>query len=163
VPDTTTHDGEAPFISEVVRPSPLIVLSAFTLTLVLAGPHGAPMIVALGADAGFLAASVILRLLVIRDVCGRAQEDISTVEGLIRIRAHRTVPLNIIWHIEIIPKTRGQHGTGSTDVATSRDATGAAMSPDVLDGLPVSILKIAGEGMVISDNVSAQKLFPLGA
>ena len=102
-------------------------------------------------------------LLRFADCSGHAQEDISTVEGLIRIRAHRTVPLNIIWHIEIIPKTRGQHGTGSTDVATSRDATGAAMSPDVLDGLPVSILKIAGEGMVISDNVSAQKLFPLGA
>ena len=67
-----THDSEAPFISEVVRPSPLIVLSAFTLMLAFAGPHGAPMIVALGADAGFLAASVILRLLVIRDVCGRA-------------------------------------------------------------------------------------------
>jgi len=35
------------------------------------------------------------------------------------------------------------------------------MSPDVLDGLPASILKIALDGMVISDNTSAQKLFPL--
>jgi hypothetical protein len=59
------------------------------------------------------------RLLGLADCSGHAQEDISTAEGLIRIGAHRTAPLNIIWHIEIIPKTRGQHGTGSTDVATS--------------------------------------------
>lgn len=52
MPDITTHDSEAPFISEVVRPSPLIVLSAFTLMLALAGPHGAPMIVAFGAVQG---------------------------------------------------------------------------------------------------------------
>jgi hypothetical protein len=39
------------------------------------------------------------RLLGLADCSGHAQEDISTAEGLIRIRAHRTAPLNIIWHI----------------------------------------------------------------
>jgi len=36
-----------------------------------------------------------------------------------RVGAYRTAPSNIILHIEIIPKTRGQRGAGSTDVATS--------------------------------------------
>ena len=58
-------------------------------------------------------------LLRLGDCSGHVQEDISTAEGLMRVRAYRTAPSNIILHIEIIPKTRGQRGAGSTDVATS--------------------------------------------
>ncbi|SMX22147.1 Blue-light-activated protein [Boseongicola aestuarii] len=66
--ETTTPDADAPFLSvQAVRPFPLIVLSALTLMLALAGPPGAAMIGALGAGAGLIAAAVILWVLAIRD------------------------------------------------------------------------------------------------
>jgi signal transduction histidine kinase/CheY-like chemotaxis protein len=68
VAETTTPDADAPFLSvQAVRPFPLIVLSALTLMLALAGPPGAAMIGALGAGAGLIAAAVILWVLAIRD------------------------------------------------------------------------------------------------
>ncbi|NNJ68736.1 MAG: hypothetical protein HKP54_11940 [Boseongicola sp.] len=66
--ETTTPDGDPPFLSvQTVRPFPLIVLSALTLALALAGPPGAAAIGALGAGAGLVAAAVILWALAIRD------------------------------------------------------------------------------------------------
>lgn len=71
--NTTTPNGETPFLSvQAVRPFPLIVLSALTLILALAGPPDAAMVGALGAGAGLVAAAVILWALTIRDmIAGR--------------------------------------------------------------------------------------------
>ncbi|NNL18094.1 MAG: hypothetical protein HKP37_05060 [Boseongicola sp.] len=70
--DSTTPDGEAPFLSlQTVRPFPLVVMSALTLIFALARPPGAAMIGFLGAGAGLAAAAVLLWALAIRNVMAR--------------------------------------------------------------------------------------------
>ena len=247
--ETTTPDSDPPFLSvQTVRPFPLIVLSALTLALALAGPPGAAAIGALGAGAGLVAAAVILWMLAIRDTVlhrrrgrdlfdearcelsptllgdlsgqmdfaneaavsalgleaarpssvaealggfladpdgvtnrilrqterlGRAQEDISTSDRYLRLRARKSGEHSVIWRIEVFPrvaddgtgKPAGHSASGGKDIARSTASEVEPMLPspttDIFDGLPVPILKIEVDGSVTSANASARRLLSL--
>ena len=73
--ETTTPDGDAPFLSlQAVRPFPLVVLSALALVFALAGPPGAAVTGILGAGAGLVATAVVLWVLAVRDLAARRSQ-----------------------------------------------------------------------------------------
>ena len=244
--DIASLDSDTPFISaKSVRPFPLILLSGVTLALALLMPSGAPMVGAIGAGAGLVAAAVILWVVTVRDgffawrqrrrvvamarvdpapmflsdmegrltfandsavrtfrlrlftrptMCAalanvmadpeasvsrllrqsasdqQAREDITTSDALIRMQAHRVGLDLVVWRVDVISQAALSRLTNcATESDVSRVEIGCIPSPsealstptEMLDGLPVPVLKIAVDGTVISANPTARALLSL--
>ncbi|MBT8414432.1 MAG: response regulator [Boseongicola sp.] len=104
---------------------------------------------------------------------GDAQEDISTADSYLRLRAQKYHQQSIVWRIEIFPKSYDETREQPVDfpappsenqiksTAQNTDETRLPPIVDIFDELPVPILKIAVDGGIISANASARRLLSL--
>ena len=117
--------------------------------------------------------SVTSRLLRAADQLGHALEDVTTSEGTLRLRVQKRGRVAGVWRIEFIAGHHLANGSqrnsstaqtepvAATEVVEPAKTSLTGSASDVLDELPVPILKIAVDGVILSANISARKLLSL--